>query len=225
MSKDSQKKEDEFKELLVSIKPLAKKFHVQELFRTLRHAARPNVYLRRLLTKHKGIFLGTILAYLEAIAFVLLFENSISRPLFHAAHYPLVLSGKLVEDSIIFYTYLIICLALGLFIIYKLPNKLFEPMGRVALLTINIQMAIYSMLYLTAADYIKLLLWVLFKSFPSIVLFGVIVNVILLIWQLYIWRKVLQLRWKAIIIILVVTSLTFFAIGMILGFTGLVNFK
>lgn len=169
-------------------------------------------------------FNDALFAYIEFMLFVPLVLNIALLPIGRAIGYPVMVQGLALEDQIIGVVSSAAGLLLGILVMYVLPDSLFRPKGKMLVIAAGLITTMYAMAYMTLSDFVKLTLWSVGTEFMTIAWFGNAVLLAVLGFQIYVMRKVLELRWHAIAIFLVLGLAVGYAWGYALAATGLLSF-
>lgn len=199
---------------------LGKFLKIKEFFHLLLTACNPVAEIRKLVARERVSLSSSLLAYFE-IFFALIFLDKLIMRVAKDLDYPLIAQGTAIDDDLFLTTMTVVLTGIGIALPYLLPKSLYLPLGRTKNLCANYLMALYLVLYLVISDLIKLLLWYQFQSFPIVSVAGGLVLLAVLILNLYVSRRVLLLRWKAIVILNLIAFVMSFAVGFILGYLRL----
>lgn len=199
---------------------LGKFLKIKEFFHLLFTAYNPVAELRKLVARERVSLSSSLLAYFE-IFFALIFLDKQILRVGKDLEYPLIAQGAAIDDDLFLTTMTVVLTGIGIALPFLLPKSLYVPLGRTKNLCANYMMALYLVLYLVIGDLVKIILWYQFRSFPMASVAGGLVLLAALILTLYVARRVLLLRWKAIIILNIIAFVMSFAVGFILGYLKL----
>jgi len=197
---------------------------IGDALRVLSSLHKPVTGLRTLLQNRSAAFKEALFAYIEFMLLVPVVLSAVLLPLGRAVGYPMMVQGRALDDQIIGAAVSAAGLLLGILIMYALPRGLFRPNGKTIVIAANLFISMYAMAYLTLSDFVKLFLWSLTSDFMTVVYFGNAVFVGLLAFQVYMMRKVLELRWHAIAIFVILGLTVGVLWGYLLAQTGLVTY-
>jgi len=197
---------------------------VGEAIKVLLTLHKPVSGVRELVQRPNTAFKEALFAYIEFMLLVPVVLSAVLLPLGRAVGYPMMVQGRALDDQIIGAAVSAAGLLLGILIMYALPRGLFRPNGKTIVIAANLFISMYAMAYLTLSDFVKLFLWSLTSDFMTVVYFGNAVFVGLLAFQVYMMRKVLELRWHAIAIFVILGLTVGVLWGYLLAQTGLVTY-
>lgn len=197
---------------------------LSEALKVLMTLHKPASGLGALLSHRGTAFKEALLAYIEFMLLVPVVLNALLLPIGRAIEYPVMVQGLALDDQIIGTAVSAAGLLIGILVIYVLPRSLFRPNGKMIVIAASLFITMYSMAYMTLSDFVKLIIWSLTADFMMSVYFGTGMFFALIAFQVYMMRRVLELRWHAIAIFLAL-GLT---VGVIWGYTlaalGLVTY-
>src|SRR4029453_10392255 len=93
---------------------------------------------------------------------------------------------------------------LGFLLMYALPKRLYAPSTRSLVVASNIYATMYCAFYTSVADLVKMALWGVTAPLVRPPIFGLVMIALTLALQLYIWRTILLLRWKPMLLFLAI---------------------
>ncbi len=198
---------------------------VGEVIKVLLTLHRPVSGVRELIHRPNTAFKDALFAYIEFMLLVPLVLNVFLLPLGRAVDYPLMAQGLALEDQFIGTVISAAGLLVGILVLYMLPKALFRPKGKMVVIAATLFLSMYAAAYVTLADFVKFGLWVVYPDFMTIAYFGNAVVLATVALQIYVLRKVLDLKWYAIAIFLVVGMLFGFLWGYGLAALGLVTLQ
>lgn len=138
--------------------------------------------------------------------------------------YPIIAQGEAIENAVVVNIVAAISSTLGFLLMYALPKGLYRPSTRNLVVASNIYTSLYVLFYTTFADLLKFAQYTLTKSMNISIAIGLTMMVFGLVFQVYVWRKILQLRWGPIVLFLVIGLAFGFLHGFILARLGLIKF-
>ena len=207
-----------------AIKALAKTLGIQEFVQVILSVHAPVRRIREFLAGGNPLPASLVTAYIELVTLFPFLQKEVILRLCNAIHLPAIAQGDLYDTHILFYLFAAIGSLLGLATVYLIPQGILHPISRPQLLAVNLQLSMYSVLYLFLSDFVKMLMWITVSSFPVVTLFGLCVVIAVTGFVIYVWRRVLDLRWFAVILLLVFGNVASFIQMFIVARAGLVHF-
>ena len=205
-----------FKTALVGfVRTLLSIFKIGEFFRLIVTSVNPVAEIRKILARKRLSFPHVLLTYFEIIFAMNYLNQKIVIYLGKSIDYPLVARGAILETDLLLTAFTVIINGLWVAIWFLFPKSLFLPQSRMTVISINYLYSIYVVLYMAVGDITKLLIWHIFHSFLWASILGNVIIIAVTVLGLYIYRRVLSLRWKSIIIL----TISSFLIGFAQGFT------
>lgn len=196
---------------------------VGEAIKVLLTLHKPVSGVRELVQRPNTAFKDALFAYIEFMLLVPLVLNALLLPLGRAVNYPVMFQGRVLEDQLISVIVSAAGLLIGVLVLYMLPRVLFRPRGKMIVIAAALFISMYATAYITLADFVKLGIWSVYPDFMTVAYFGNAVLLAILAFQVYVLRKVLELRWYAIAIFLVLGLTVGYAWGYGLAAAGLVT--
>ena len=194
---------------------------VSELLGVLASLHRPLHFIREFVGRRDGVLRKALFAYIELILIMPALLTLVVHPAGHAIGYPLVLQGAAIENQYLYSMLVATGVVSGTAVLYALPNRLFAPSTKETVLATNLILAMYFAAYNVVGDLLKALAWVLTAEFGYSVAIGISVFVALVSFQIFVWRRVLYLRWAAIAVLILTGLVIFFIISYTLASLGL----
>ena len=180
--------------------------------------------LSSLLHNRKAAFKQALFAYIEFMLLVPTVLSVALLPIGRAVGYPLLVQGRAIDDQLIGSAVSAAGLMIAILIMYALPRSLFRPNGKTVVIAANMFISMYAMTYLALSDFAKLFLWSRTDDLLTVVYFGNAVFLALMAFQVFMMRRVLELRWHAIAIFVTVGLSVGFLWGYTLAQSGLVSY-
>lgn len=206
--------------------PLLKKFFGwSELINAALTVHTPLSGIRKLLNSSHVALSQAFIAYIEFVTIIPFIITQIIHPMGRSVGYPVIYQGAVVENTVVFYFVTAISGGLGLLLLYLLPNSLFSPRTKPLVIAANLYMAMYAAVYTTAADFLKVGLWVATGDLTWSTILGYAVAIGVMILQFYVWRKVLKLSWTTAIVFMVLGTIILIAQNYLLMELGLLKFN
>lgn len=207
-----------------AILPAVKKFFgLSEFVNVLVSVHSPIKGIRSLVERGDVALSQAFVAYIEFVTIVPFVITQIIHPMGRAVGYPIMYQGAAIENTVLFYFVAAIFGALGLVAIRLLPNSLFAPRTKSIVIASSLYMAMYASAYITAADFLKVGIWVIAKDLTLPTILGTAVLAAVFGLQYYILRRVLSLSWLSVIILMAIGLAIGLAQGFILAALGLAN--
>lgn len=177
---------------------------IGELLGVLASLHRPLRFIRSFVDRRDGVLRTAMFAYIELVLIMPAFLTLVVHPVSRAIGYPSVLQGAAIENQYLYAALSATAVLLGTAVLYALPSTLFAPSAKRTVLATNLIMAMYCAAYITLGDVLKALAWVLTADFGYSIAIGTAIFVALVTFQIFVWRRVLRLRWLAIVVLILV---------------------
>jgi FHA domain len=208
----------------VSLELLLKMVGLGDLMRVLTTLHAPLRGIRQLVAEHRKALYQALVAFAAFLTIVPFVHKEVIMRLGSLVSYPLVAQGSAVENATVMHIIAIVSGILGFMVMYALPKSLYAPSTRNLVVASNIYATMYCAFYTSVADLVKMALWVLTGSLVLPTIFGLIMIALTLAFQLYIWRTILLLRWRPMLLFLAIGLSFGFLHGFILAMLGLLKF-
>jgi hypothetical protein len=208
----------------VSLELLLKMVGLGDLMRVLTTLHAPLRGIRQLVAEHRKALYQALVAFAAFLTIVPFVHKEVIMRLGSLVSYPLVAQGSAVENATVMHIIAIVSGILGFMVMYALPKSLYAPSTRNLVVASNIYAAMYCAFYTSVADLVKMALWVLTGSLVLPTIFGLIMIALTFAFQLYIWRTILLLRWRPMLLFLAIGLSFGFLHGFILAMLGLLKF-
>ena len=202
----------------------ADKLGIKEFVQILLTVHVPLRRMKNYLASGSTQLMTVIIAYIEMITIIPIIHKKVIISLGQSMNYPLIAQGAIFDTEILFYVISAISGVIGLAIVYLLPKNLLAPANRINLFAINLQIGMYTTVYMMLGDIVKLLIWSLTHSIDTAAIFGWLVIIAVTVFAIYVWRRLLSMSWKAIGILFVIVNVISFFQGYIVAKSGLVHF-
>jgi hypothetical protein len=208
----------------VSLELLLKMVGLGDLMRVLTTLHAPLRGIRQLVAEDRKALYQALVAFAAFLTIVPFVHKEVIMRLGSLVSYPLVAQGSAVENATVMHIIAIVSGILGFMVMYALPKSLYAPSTRNLVVASNIYATMYCAFYTSVADLVKMALWVLTGSLVLPTIFGLIMIALTLAFQLYIWRTILLLRWRPMLLFLAIGLSFGFLHGFILAMLGLLKF-
>jgi len=208
----------------VSFELLLKMVGLGDLMRVLTTLHAPLRGIRQLVAEDRKALYQALVAFAAFLTIVPFVHKEVIMRLGSLVSYPLVAQGSAVENATVMHVIAIVSGILGFMVMYALPKSLYAPSTRNLVVASNIYATMYCAFYTSVADLVKMALWAVTGSLVLPTIFGLIVMALTLAFQLYIWRTILQLRWRPMLLFLAIGLSFGFLHGFILAMLGLLKF-
>jgi hypothetical protein len=208
----------------VSLELLLKMVGLGDLMRVLTTLHAPLRGIRQLVAEDRKALYQALVAFAAFLTIVPFVHKEVIMRLGSLVSYPLVAQGSAVENATVMHIIAIVSGILGFMVMYALPKSLYAPSTRNLVVASNIYATMYCAFYTSVADLVKMALWVLTSSLVLPTIFGLIMIALTLTFQLYIWRTILLLRWRPMLLFLAIGLSFGFLHGFILAMLGLLKF-
>lgn len=195
-----------------------------DLMRVLATLHAPLRGIRQLVADNRKALCQALLAFAAFLTLVPFLHKEVIMRLGSLVAYPIVAQGQAVENSTVMHIVTIVSGILGFMVMCALPKSLYAPSARNLVVASNIYANMYSAFYISAADLVKMVLWALTGSLVLPTIFGLIMMALTIVFQVYIWRAILKLRWGPMLLFLAVGITFGFLHGFILAKMGLLKF-
>jgi hypothetical protein len=203
---------------------LLKPLGLGDLMRVLTTLHAPLRGIRQLVAEDRKALYQALVAFAAFLTIVPFVHKEVIMRLGSLVSYPLVAQGSAVENATVMHIIAIVSGILGFMVMYALPKSLYAPSTRNLVVASNIYATMYCAFYTSIADLVKMVLWAITGSLVLPTIFGLIVIALTFAFQLYIWRTILQLRWRPMLIFLAIGVSFGFLHGFILAMMGLLKF-
>jgi hypothetical protein len=180
--------------------------------------------IRQLVAEDSKALYQALLAFAAFLTLVPFLHKEVILRLGSLVSYPIMAQGQAVENGTVVHIVAIVSGVLGFMVMYALPKSLYAPSARNLVVACNIYANMYCAFYVAAADLVKMALWVVTGSLTLPIIFGLLLMAATIAFQLYIWRAVLGLRWRPMLLFLAIGLVFGFLHGFILAKTGLLKF-
>ncbi|MGI9410542.1 MAG: hypothetical protein ACR2OV_10745 [Hyphomicrobiaceae bacterium] len=197
---------------------------IGELLRVLGSLHKPVSAVRAFINQREVALQTAIFAYVEFVLIVPTVLTMILHPLGRAVNYPVMLHGAGVENQLLYAAISAVGALLGFAIMFLLPRFLFEPNSKSLVIATNLIIGMFAAAYVTLGDFVKMAVWAVTQNFQYSAVVGWIILIGIFVLQVYVWRRLLSLKWLAIVVFTVVGFAYSFAMGYVLGATGLWKF-
>ncbi len=208
----------------VPVELLLKMVGLGDLMRVLATLHVPLRGIRQLVAEDRKALYQALVAFAAFLTIVPFVHKEVIMRLGSLVSYPLVAQGSAVENATVMHIIAIVSGILGFMLMYALPKSLYAPSTRSLVVATNIYATMYCAFYTSAADLVKMALWAITRSLVLPTIFGLIMIALTLAFQLYIWRTILQLRWRPMLLFLAIGLSFGFLHGFILAMLGLLKF-
>ena len=208
----------------VPVELLLKMVGLGDLMRVLATLHVPLRGIRQLVAEDRKALYQALVAFAAFLTIVPFVHKEVIMRLGSLVSYPLVAQGSAVENATVMHIIAIVSGILGFMLMYALPKSLYAPSTRSLVVATNIYATMYCAFYTSAADLVKMALWAVTRSLVLPTIFGLIMIALTLAFQLYIWRTILQLRWRPMLLFLAIGLSFGFLHGFILAMLGLLKF-
>lgn len=203
---------------------LLKMVGLGDLMRVLTTLHAPLRGVRQLVAEDRKALYQALVAFAAFLTIVPFVHKEVIMRLGSLVSYPLVAQGSAVENATVMHIIAIVSGILGFMVMYALPKSLYAPSTRNLVVASNIYATMYCAFYTSVADLVKMALWAVTGSLVLPTIFGLIVIALTFAFQLYIWRTILQLRWRPMLLFLAIGLSFGFLHGFILAMMGLLKF-
>jgi hypothetical protein len=180
-------------------------------------AYRPFRELRETLTYRKMQFSDALAIYLEVGLFAQYISLKFKQWYETAGLAPL--NAPLVENDFVFALLIILMQVLTLAVFFLLPRSLFYPHSRLNAVSIIYLASCYGAIYGAIIGGLQILLYYTCAS-PITSLFSLFGFIAIFIFGLLVYRRVLELSWGRVVIILIVTNIIGGIAGFIIGWNS-----
>lgn len=194
---------------------------IGDLLGVLASLHRPLQFIRSFAERRDGVLRTALMAYIELILIMPLVLTLVVHPVGHAIGYPSVLQGAAIENQYLYAGLSATGVLLGTAILFALPDKLFAPSSKRMVLATNLILAMYAAAYNILGDVLKAVTWVLTAEFGYSIVIGTAIFVSLVSFQIFVWRRILRLRWAAIVLLMLVGLVIFVTMSYTLASFGL----
>jgi hypothetical protein len=202
---------------------LLKMVGLGDLMRVLTTLHVPLRGIRQLVAEDRKALYQALVAFAAFLTIVPFVHKEVIMRLGSLVSYPLVAQGSAVENATVMHIIAIVSGILGFMLMYALPQSLYAPSTRNLVVASNIYATMYCAFYTSVADLVKMALWAVTRSLMLPTIFGLIVIALTFAFQLYIWRTILQLRWRPMLLFLAIGLSFGFLHGFILAMMGLLK--
>ena len=203
---------------------LLKMVGLGDLMRVLTTLHAPLRGISQLVAEHRKALYQALVAFAAFLTIVPFVHKEVIMRLGSLVSYPLVAQGSAVENATVMHIIAIVSGILGFMVMYALPKSLYAPSTRNLVVASNIYATMYCAFYTSVADLVKMALWVLTGSLVLPTIFGLVVIALTFAFQLYIWRTILLLRWRPMLLFLAIGLSFGFLHGFVLAMLGLLKF-
>ena len=203
---------------------LLKPLGLGDLMRVLATLHAPLRGIRQLVAEDRKALYQALVAFAAFLTIVPFVHKEVIMRLGGLVSYPLVAQGSAVENATVMHIIAIVSGILGFMLMYALPKSLYAPSTRNLVVASDVYATMYCAFYTSVADLVKMALWTVTGSLVLPTIFGLIVIALTFAFQLYIWRTILQLRWRPMLIFLAIGLSFGFLHGFILAMMGLLKF-
>ncbi len=208
----------------VPVELLLKMVGLGDLMRVLTTLHAPLRGIRQLVAEDRKALYQALVAFAAFLTIVPFVHKEVIMRLGSLVSYPLVAQGSAVENATVMHIIAIVSGILGFMVMYALPKSLYAPSTRNLVVASNIYATMYCAFYTSVADLVKMALWAVTGSLVLPTIFGLSVMALTFAFQLYIWRTILQLRWRPMLVFLAIGLSFGFLHGFILAMLGLLKF-
>jgi len=196
---------------------------LKEVVNVLLSVHKPVQTIKTMVATYDKSLKVVMLAYIEFITLVPFVHKEFLLKYGNEINYPLIFQGEALENSVIYYLLSAAGALVGLFVIYLFPEGMLKKETKPKLLLVNLIFGMYTMIYITAGDVVKFIFWPIFESWDLMVVIGSIVIISVTILQIYIWRKILEVKWITIVLLSVFGFIYGAVFGYVLASAGLLT--
>lgn len=200
-------------------------FKIDLVLQTVKTALRPTQTIEHNIRSGNLLFIDWLTAYLELALAIILLTSVVVVPISDAIGFPIRFSGIILESNLVATILSLLGGVIGILFLHFLPKKLYRPYGVNAFIVVNYMTAMYALIYLFFADFIKIIIWIVAEDFNLVVFVGGAIIAGITIWGLYVWRKILKLTWLSILTLFVTLNIFVGLWSFMLGSLGIIELR
>lgn len=197
---------------------------IGDLLRILTTLHAPMRGIRQLVAEPNKALYQALLAYVALVTAIPFLHKEVIMRIGAYVNYPIIAQGEAIENALVLNVVAAVSSGLGFLLMYSLPKALYQPSTRTLVVASNIYTSLYVLFYTTFADLLKFAQYAVTTSMEVSIAIGLVMMVFGLTFQVYVWRKIMQLRWWPIVLFLVIGLTYGFLHGFILAKLGLIKF-